>query len=174
MKNLSAHKHKAKGMRPHSGQQLALRLETRESDRPDLWHNGMMLMYQGSSVILCLDTAFQTPQLLEGRLHLSLPPGAVARQIQDAVEAWLRQEAQRVIAETLTMTAQYLNCRVPDWSLSFSAQTDWVQRHSNGSLRFNWHLVEQSPDVIRQSVDMALRRLVESPVTADLWNSIES
>lgn len=173
MKKSRGRKDKAQGMRLRSGQ-LSLSLETGSSAPTEHWRNGMVLAYQGVSVVLCLDTVFQTIQLLEGTLHLPLPPGAVARQIQDAVEAWLRQEAQRVIAESLRVTAQQLNCRIPEWSLSFSAQTDWVQCHPNGSLRFNWHLVEQSPDVIRQVVERVLKQFMESPVTADLWSTVAS
>ena len=174
MKNFRGKKDKGQGMRPRSGQQLSLHLETGSSGIAEPWRNGMTLAYQGTSVVLCLETVFQTPQLLEGTLHLPLPPGAVARQIQDAVEAWLRQEAQRVIAETLRVAAQRLNCRVPKWSLSFSAQTDWVQHHPDGSFRFSWRLVEQPSEVIRQIVDMALKRFVETPVTVDLWSSTAS
>lgn len=188
MKNLRGKKGKVQGMRPRSGQQLSLSLE---SDSPDLtasWRNGMVLAYQGSSIVLCLDTTFQTAQLFEGTLHLPLPPGANVRQIQDAVEAWLQQEARRVIAEALMRSTQQMSSRgwlsmaptapltlpIPAWSLSFSAQTDWVQHHPDGSLRFNWRLIEQSPDVIQQIVDKALMPFVASPVTADLWASIAS
>ncbi len=185
MKNLRGRKSKVQGMRPRSVQQLSLFLESGSPDLTASWRNGMVLAYQGSSVVLCLDTAFQTAQLFEGTLHLPLPPGAMARQIQDAVEAWLQQEARRVIAEALMGSTQQMNSRgwastapltfpIPEWSLSFSTQTDWVQHHPDGSLRFNWRLIEQSPDVIQKIVDKALMHFVDSPVTVDLWGSIAS
>ncbi|MBP9713044.1 MAG: DUF45 domain-containing protein [Sterolibacterium sp.] len=157
--------------------QLALRFEASDPVANVRWGHGMSFTCLGRCLTLRLDTPCHEATLLGEVLHLPLPPGAVARQIQDAVEAWLRQEARRVIGALLESTAQHLGCRVPDWAFSFSTQADWVQQHDNGSLRFNWRLIEQSPGFIEQTVVVAVERMASNGagagMTADLWSMPE-
>jgi predicted metal-dependent hydrolase len=134
----------------------------------------MEFAYLGQRLTLRLDTPCDAATLVADVLHLPLPPGAVARQIQDAVEAWLRQEARRVIVYVLERTAHCFGCPVPEWSFSFSALADWAQQHDDGSLRFNWHLIEQSPAFIEQIVAAALESTCGVGVTADLWSQGET
>lgn len=118
---------------------------------------------------LRLDTDRKSAALDGDVLHLPLPPAATPRQIQDGAEAWLRQEAERLIDASLTRQAARLGCAVPRWVLSFSAQGGWVQSRDDGVLRLNWRLVEQTPALIDQIVGRAFDLLPDPVATADLW-----
>ena len=149
--------------------QLALRFEADTPDRTVRWCDGAEFAYLGGIATVCVATP-RDAAVLEGRvLYLPQPPGATPRQIQDGVEAWLRQEAGRVIGVSLEREAQRIGCPLPGWSFSFSARAGWVQHHADGSLRLNWRLIEQPPDTIDQVVAAAVAALPRAGVTGDLW-----
>ncbi len=149
--------------------QLNLRFETEPPDLAARWRDGASLSYLGIQLILRLDTDRKTVMLEEQVLHLPLPPAATARQIQDSVEAWLRQEAARLIGVNVELQAQRLARAAPRWSLSFAARGGWAQSHADGSLRFNWRLIEQAPATIEQVVGRAVATLPVASPTADFW-----
>jgi len=87
-------------------------------------------------------------------LHLPLPPGASPRQIRDMAEAWLRDEAQRILqslAQKSALAGRH-PCRV---MLSFSRHGDWARREGD-VLRCHWRLIEQPLPVIEQALARAL------------------
>lgn len=130
----------------------------------------MQLTYLGSCLTLRTQATGHGPLRLGDELHLPLPPDASARQIQDGVEAWLRQEARRVIGACLEAEQQRLGGVLPEWTLSFAVQGAWVQETAEGGLRFNWRLIEQTPDVIHQTVAAALAGLSRPGSCGDLWD----
>lgn len=137
------------------------------------WRDGAGLAYLGGHLILQLDTDRKDAALDAATLHLPLPPAATPRQIQDGVEAWLRREATRLIGASVERQARRRGQSqpVPRWALSFSARGGWVAQHADGSLRFNWRLVEQPADVIDQVVSQAVAALPRQggSATADFW-----
>ncbi|MBI3525259.1 MAG: DUF45 domain-containing protein [Betaproteobacteria bacterium] len=155
-------------MKPRSPQ-LALRLDSPPPDPAAHWRDGARLAYLGGHIILQIDTDRKSAALDAAALHLPLPPAATPRQIQDGVEAWLRQEATRLIGASVKRHARRLACSAPRWALSFSARSGWTHTHADGSLRFNWRLVEQPVALIDQTVGRALATLVTGNATADLW-----
>lgn len=158
-------------MKPRSPQ-LTLRLDSAPPDPAARWRDGASLAYLGGHLALRLDTDRKAAVLDGGDLHLPLPPAATPRQIQDGVEAWLRQEAARLIGASVARHAQRLGRDMrhgPRWALSFSARGGWAHSHSDGSLRFNWRLIEQAPALIDQTVGQALAALPMGGATADLW-----
>ncbi|MCX7175875.1 MAG: DUF45 domain-containing protein [Proteobacteria bacterium] len=155
-------------MKPRSPQ-LSLRLESAPPDPAMRWRDGAGLAYLGSHLILRLDTDRQDPVLEADALHLPLPPAATPRQIQDGVEAWMRREAKRLIGASVERQALRFGHAAPRWALSFSTRGGWVSQHADGSLRFNWRLVEQPPGVIDQVVGQALAALPRQHATADFW-----
>lgn len=158
-------------MKPRSPQ-LALRLDSAPPDPAARWRDGASLAYLGGHLALRLDTDRKAADLDAGVLHLPLPPAATPRQVQDGVEAWLRQEAARLIGASVERHAQRLGRDIkntPRWALSFSARSGWVQSHADGSLRFNWRLIEQPTALIDQTVGHALASLPVGGTTVDLW-----
>ncbi len=158
-------------MKPRNPQ-LTLRLDAAPPDPAARWRAGASLAYLGGHLALQLDTDRKAAALDGGVLHLPLPPAATPRQIQDGVEAWLRREAARLIGASVARHAQRLGRDIqhaPRWALSFSARGGWVHNHTDGSLRFNWRLIEQPAALIDQTVGQALAALPTGNATADLW-----
>jgi hypothetical protein len=149
--------------------QLALRFDVAPPDPAAQWCDGASFPYQGASIYLRLDTDRKLAVLEGNILHLPLPPAATPRQIRDSAEAWLRQAAAQQIGTSVERQAHGLQRPVPRWALSFSARSSWARCHADGSLRFNWRLIEQAPAVIEQTVRMALAALPQADRTADFW-----
>ena len=157
-------------MTPRSPQ-LSLRLDSMLPDPAVRWRDGAGLAFLGRRLILRLDTDRKAAVLEGDTLHLPLPPAATPRQIQDGAEAWLRREATRLIGASVERQTQRLGHSQSRWALSFSARGGWAAQHADGSLRFNWHLVEQSAGVIDQLVGRALAAQPRDSgsATADFW-----
>lgn len=119
--------------------QLQLRLDAAAPDPDAPWGAGSRIAYLGASLTLKLDTACRLPERVGAELHLPLPPAASARQIRDAAESWLRDEATRLFAARSGLRIV----------LGFGKRGDWVRRDGD-LLRCHWRLVEQPLDVIEQ------------------------
>lgn len=156
-------------MKSQRSPQLSLRLDSASPDIAARWHDGACIAYLGGILTLQLDTDRKTAMLDGEILHLPLPPAATPRQIQDGTEAWLRQEAARLIDASLTRHAKRLECSVPRWALSFAARGGWVQHRNDDLLRFNWRLIEQTPALVDQIVGSAVAALPGTAATADFW-----
>lgn len=158
-------------MKPRSPQ-LSLRFDAVLPDPEAKWRDGAGIPYLGGQLMLRLDTE-QRLAVLEGEvLHLPLPPAASPRQIRDGAETWLRQAAAQRIGASIERHACDMQRPVPRWALSFSARGSWSQSHADGSLRFNWRLIEQPPALIEETVGRALAALPRANATlatADLW-----
>jgi hypothetical protein len=157
-------------MKPRSPQ-LALRFDAELSASVARWRDGAELRYLGGRLVLLLDTDRKAAVRDGNTLHLPLPPAATPRQIQDSVEAWLRREAMRLIGASMERQSQRLARPVPPWALSFSARSDWVHSHADGSLRCNWRLIEQPVALIEQAVGQALAALPLASATTDFWEA---
>ena len=155
-------------MKPRTAQ-FKLRFDAELPALAVRWRDGAALQYLGAPLFLRLDTDRKAAVRDGETLHLPLPPAATPRQIQDGVEAWLRQEAMRLIGACIQHQSQRLARPVPPWGLSFSARSDWAQSHADGSLRCNWRLIEQPVALIEQTVSQALAGLPTASATADFW-----
>lgn len=129
--------------------QLALRLDAAASDTDAQWCAGGRIAYLGTTLALKLDTACRLPERVAGELHLPLPPAATARQIRDAAESWLRDEALRLFATKSALTGRRLRV-----VLSFGKRGDWV-KCEGALLRCHWRLIEQPLAVIEQVLTRA-------------------
>ncbi|MCX8017350.1 MAG: hypothetical protein N2690_05560, partial [Rhodocyclaceae bacterium] len=123
------------------------------------WCAGRPIAYLGGALILRLDTDRPAPERVGDELHLPLPPEASARQIRDAAESWLRDEALRIFQKSAPAGRRIV--------LSFGRHGDWV-RVEGERLRCHWRLIEQPPHVIAQALARAaLER--PAPCYADLF-----
>lgn len=148
--------------------QISLRLDAAPPDPAVRWHEGAPLAFLGGQLVLRLATD-RKAAVREGEiLHLPLPPKATPRQVQDGVEAWLRQEAALFIDASVKRQSPG-NTR---WALSFAARGGWAHIHADGSLRFNWRLIEQPAAVIEQVVGRAIATLPSPTASSDLWDML--
>lgn len=154
-------------MKPRTPQ-LALRLDAALTDTDAPWRAGGRIAYLGTSLTLVPDTAGRASERVGAELHLPLPPAATPRQIRDAAESWLRDEAlalfTRIVAEKSALAGRH----PPPVALVFGKGGDWV-RVENGRLRCHWRLVEQPQGVIEQVLGHALAQVQQARACADLF-----
>jgi hypothetical protein len=153
-------------MQPHTPQ-LNLRLDaaTQQADTP--WQAGGTIVYLGDRLTLVLDTAAREPLRINGELHLPLPPAATPRQICDAAESWLRDEALRVFSEKSALAGRH-PVRIV---LCFGKRGDWVRRDGGEGdlLRCHWRLIEQPLSIVEQVLAQALTQVSATSVSDDLF-----
>lgn len=144
--------------------QLKLRLDAtaRLADAP--WCAGGVLPYLGATLKLVLDTAAREPIRIDNELHLPLPPAATSRQIRDAAESWLRDEALRIFTEKSALVGGH-PVRVV---LCFGKRGDWAKREGD-RLRCHWRLIEQPLNIVEQVLAQALTRVPATTTSADLF-----
>ena len=147
--------------------QLALRLDGVVEDI-DAWHEGRCLPYLGGQICLRLATDRKEAVRDDATLHLPLPPEADARQIQDAAEAWLRREAERLLREAVEQISSRLGVPAPALRLSFAARANWVRVDLRG-LCCNWRLIEQPAAVIDQVLERTLSSMAPARWVPDLF-----
>jgi predicted metal-dependent hydrolase len=149
--------------------QLKLRLEGSEPDRAARWHDGATLAYLGGSLRLVLGTRHREAMREGDTLDLPLPPQATPRQIQDRAEAWLRDEARRVLLQTIEQKSALAGRRAPRLALSFAARGNWVDVQGSDVLRCNWRLIEQPMAVIEQAIARGMGALPAEDQGFDLF-----
>lgn len=155
---------------PQRNPQLNLRLDAASPLDDTPWQAGGTIVYLGTRLTLVLDTAAREPLRSGSELHLPLPPAATPRQIRDAAESWLRDEALRVFAAALQKSAcarRRLDA-VPRVVLRFGKRSDWTKREGD-VLRCHWRLIEQPPGVIEQVLGHALSQGQPAQVGDDLF-----
>lgn len=144
--------------------QLNLRLDAARDDHDSPWREGGAIAYLGGTLKLVLDTAAREPVRIDGELHLPLPPAATARQIHDAAESWLRDEALRLFSEKSALAGRHA---LPI-ALTFGRRGDWARREGD-VLRCHWRLIEQPLAVVEQVLAQALTQVTAPPVSDDLF-----
>ncbi|MEW6515193.1 MAG: hypothetical protein AB1443_14465 [Pseudomonadota bacterium] len=156
-------------MPPHTPQ-LNLRLDAATDSKDSPWQAGGTIVYLGSRLTLVLDTAAREPLRIDGELHLPLPPAATPRQIRDAAESWLRDEALRVFTEKSALAGRH-PVRVV---LCFGKRGDWAKREGGDDgegdlLRCHWRLIEQPLAVVEQVLGHALSQGSATSASDDLF-----
>jgi predicted metal-dependent hydrolase len=150
--------------------QLALRLDAASPADPlAAWRDQASLAFLGGTLTLHLATGRESVERIGADLHVTLPPEATPRQIRDACEAWLRDEAVRRIDAALHRRGAPHHSLLPRWRLSFAERAHWAKADADGVLRFHWRLVEQPLDVIEQTVARALATLPAPAANGDLF-----
>lgn len=153
-------------MKPRTPQ-LKLRLDAVAPDPEACWHAGGAVAYRGGWLTLVLDTACRLPELVGDELHLPLPPAAAPRQIRDAAESWLRDEAQRMFSAVLQKSVP-AGRPAPRVALVFGKRGDWAKREGP-LIRCHWRLIEQADATIELILQRMLAADVGTPVCDDLF-----
>ncbi|MDO8788648.1 MAG: DUF45 domain-containing protein [Sulfuritalea sp.] len=151
--------------------QLKLRLDSSAPDPASRWHDGAALAFLGGSLRLVLDTRHRDALREGDTLDLPLPPQATPRQIQDRAEAWLREEAKRLLQQVIEQKSALAGRRAPRLALSFAARGHWVEVQNRDSLRCNWRLIEQPMTVIEQAIARAIAALPPEQGGFDLFGT---
>jgi predicted metal-dependent hydrolase len=151
--------------------QLALKLDSTAVDPASRWHDGAALTFLGGSLRLVLGTQHQEALREGDTLDLPLPPQATPRQIQDRAEAWLRDEAKRLLLQVIEQKSALAGRRAPRLALSFAARGHWVEVQDDDSLRCNWRLIEQPMAVIEQAIARAIATLPPEDKGFDLFGN---
>ena len=151
--------------------QLKLRLDGDSPDPAGRWRDGAALAYLGGSLRLVLGTRHKEALREGDTLDLPLPPQATPRQIQDRAEAWLREEAQRVLLQAIEQKSALAGRRAPRLALSFAARGNWVEVQGSDALRCNWRLIEQPMAVIEQAIVRAIAALPAEDQGFDLFGT---
>lgn len=136
--------------------------------------DGGSLLLLGLPVLLRLRHDAQCTQLADptgAELHLALPPLAGEEQVRDAVMAWLKAEARRVLASRLQLLAARQTVQPRSWSLS-SARSQWGACTHDGHIRLNWRLVHFSLPVIDYVVAHELAHLQEMNHSPRFWQAV--
>jgi predicted metal-dependent hydrolase len=151
--------------------QLTLKLDSSEPDPASRWHDGAALTFLGGSLRLVLDTRHKEALREGDTLDLPLPPQATPRQIQDRAEAWLREEAKRLLHHVIEQKSALAGRRAPRLALSFAARGHWAEVQNGDSLRCNWRLIEQPMPVIEQAIARAIAALPPEGGGFDLFGT---
>ncbi len=151
--------------------QLKLKLDNSAPDPATRWHDGAALAFLGGSLRLVLGTWHQEALREGDTLDLPLPPQATPRQIQDRAEAWLRDEAKRLLSQVIELKSELAGRRPPRLALSFAARGHWVEVQGSDSLRCNWRLIEQPMAVIEQAIARAIASLPPEQNGFDLFGN---
>jgi predicted metal-dependent hydrolase len=104
-------------------------------------------------------------------LRLALPPLAGESQVRDAVLAWLKAEARRVLDSRLRLLAGRQDVQPRSWSLS-SARSQWGACTHDGHIRLNWRLVHFSLAVIDYVVAHELAHLRQMDHGPRFWQAV--
>jgi predicted metal-dependent hydrolase len=135
--------------------------------------DGGTLLLLGRTVTLRLRPDAERTRLVDAaaELHLALPPHAAEEQVRDAVQAWLRAEARRVLGERLALLAAGQTAQPRSWALS-SARSQWGACTHEGHIRLNWRLVHFSVAVIDYVIAHELAHLVEMNHSPRFWQAV--
>ena len=137
--------------------------------------DGGMLLLLGRTIMLRLRADASRTQLVElgtgADLLLALPPQAGEAQVREAVLAWLKVEARRVLGERLQVLATRQVRQPRSWSLS-SARSQWGACTHDGHIRLNWRLVHFSAPVIDYVVAHELAHLQELNHSPRFWRAV--
>jgi predicted metal-dependent hydrolase len=136
------------GRLPYLGEEIILRL------RPDLRQSLLAAMPDGPA-----------------ELRLALSREADVARVRDAVQAWLKSEANRILQERLDVLGQRSHTPCRSWGLS-SARSKWGSCRSDGHILLNWRLVHFAPGMIDYVVAHELAHLAELNHGPKFWAQV--
>ncbi len=137
--------------------------------------DGGKLPFLGSEITLRLRADLRFSVLTKGsqgdELCLCLPEQAAEAQVRDAVQTWLKEQAQRILDERLQELSARNGARYSSWALS-SARSQWGSCAADGRIRLNWRLVHFALPVIDYVVAHELAHLKELNHGPEFWRQV--
>jgi predicted metal-dependent hydrolase len=146
----------------------------RRETLPRRWISGARMTYRGEELLLEVRAA-REPRVARDLFQLSIAhPDPVAEDdIERRVVAWLRSEAQRVLAPELARLAAALGRPPPPLRIS-AARHHWGSCSRNGTIRLNWRLIQLPPRLARYVVAHEVAHLVEMNHSPRFWAQVEA
>jgi len=137
--------------------------------------DGGKLPFLGSEITLRLRADLRFSALTKSaqgdELCLALPQQAAEGQVRDAVQTWLKEQAQRVLEERLRELSARNGVRFSSWALS-SARLQWGSCCADGRIRLNWRLIHFALPVIDYVVAHELAHLKELNHGPEFWRQV--
>ena len=137
--------------------------------------DGGRLPYLGIELTLRLRSDLRASVLAPGpageELCLALPAHASEMQIRDAVQAWLKDQALRVLGQRLAELSGRNGVACASWALS-SARSQWGSCGADGRIRLNWRLIHFALPVIDYVVAHELAHLKELNHGPEFWAQV--
>lgn len=161
----------------HAGQQHA----ALQAARVD-WRDGVELAWLGGRLQVKLAQAAVPSGRRTGKplveregadLWVSLPVGAQAGQLRDAVQAWMMRAAQAHFSQRLDHFAGRLGVAWRSLRLS-SAHTRWGSAKADGSIRLHWRLMQFPEEVVDYVVAHELAHLRHMDHSERFWQTVAS
>ncbi len=137
--------------------------------------DGGRLPFLGAEIILRLQPALRAHELASGpegdELRLALPPDASEERVRDTVQAWLKEQARRVLEERLLELSARNGVDFTSWALS-SARSQWGSCGADGRIRLNWRLIHFALPVIDYVVAHELAHRMELNHGPEFWRQV--
>ena len=143
-----------------------------------VWQDGARVPYRGGLLTLRHDAADDgaagtaVAAVLDPHdgdvLRVALPAAASPECICDAVQTFLRAEAQRVFDARLQHFAPRVGVQWRRLALS-DAATRWGSANSNGSIRLHWRLIQLAPALLDYVVVHELAHLKHMDHSPHFW-----
>ena len=140
------------------------------------WHDGAFFPYLGRQVVLRIDPAQGSAQLMPSdpdALHIGISAHATEVQIRDCVQAWLMRQARSLFEARLNHFAPLLGVQWKKLSLS-NAGTRWGSARVDGAIRLNWRLIHLSLGEIDYVVAHELSHLRVMNHSPQFWDTVRS
>lgn len=128
---------------------------------PPPWRIGNDLPFLGDTLRTRLEPALQGARRIEDRLEIGPMPA-------DALQLWLRGQAQPLFTERIAQYAGRLRVPAPSLGLS-NAQTRWGTCSETGRITLNWRLVHFRLAVVDYVVVHELAHLIEMNHSRHFW-----
>ena len=145
------------------------------------WKEGARFPFLGKPVQIVLEPGQGQTVLDAGtgsanavrQLSLQLSANPLPETIEQAVQAWLVQQARQIFTARLDFFAPQLGVQWRSLTLS-NAATRWGSASSSGAIRLNWRLVYFSPEVVDYVVVHELSHLRVMNHSPRFWATVES
>ena len=115
--------------------------------------------------------------LLEGSLHLSLPQNTPmeirAPLVARTLDRWFRERAADELAESIERWGQAMSVK-PKHILIRNQRTLWGSCAADGTIRFNWRVIQVAPDLLDYVVVHELAHLKHRNHSPRFWEEVHA
>ncbi|MBA3253392.1 MAG: M48 family metallopeptidase [Burkholderiaceae bacterium] len=133
--------------------------------------DGGQVQYLGNRMQLRLGADVSHSDDVAQKIRLAVAAQASEAEVQRALQAWLQQQAHRVIGERLERFSGRTDARFAGWRLS-SARTQWGSCSPDGRVRLSWRLVHFAAPVIDYVIAHELAHLRELNHSPRFWREV--
>lgn len=130
--------------------------------------DGGRVQYLGHPMQLRLGAGISHADDGAGEIRLAVAAEASEVEVRRALQAWLQQQAQRVIGERIERFSNRTDARFGGWRLS-SARTQWGSCSPDGRIRLSWRLIHLAAPVIDYVIAHELAHLRELNHSPRFW-----